>query len=208
MIARPTLGVALLLIGALLPVVALARQDEPIVLLEERFDNNDAGWKQQQTSWIRSGVQDGVFRITTSVNLQQTVVRNVGLPAEGDFDIECTVEKRRGNPEWPVGLVWGYRNPANFFEYVIWMDGRFRITRNASLDTVSLVPETETTDLHTGFGTNQLKLSRRGDRVQFSINGVQQGEVTLSGPIGPSVGFVVWNEIEVLFDDLIVTAVQ
>lgn len=203
MTSRLTIGVGLLLIGA-----ALAGQEERTVLLEERFDNNDVGWKQQQTSWIRSGVQDGVFRITTSVNLQQTVVRNVRLPAEGDFDIECTVETRRGNPEWPVGLVWGYRNPANFFEYVIWMDGRLRMTRNASLDTESLVAETETAELHTGFATNQLKLSRRGDRVQFFVNGVRQGEVTLAGPIGPSVGFVVWNEIEVLFDDLIVTAVQ
>ena len=178
------------------------------MLLAERFDNNDTGWKQQQTSWIRSGVEDGVFRITTQVNLQQTVVRNVALPAEGDFDIECTVETRRGNPEWPFGLVWGYRNPANFFEYVIWMDGRLRMTRNASLDTESLVAETVSADLHTGFATNALKLSRRGDRVRFYVNGAQQGEVALRGQIGPSVGFVVWNEIDVSFDDLVVTAVE
>ena len=198
--------------GALLVVVSTlpgwAGQTESTTLMRETFDNNDAGWKQQQTSWIRTGVEDGVFRITTQVNLQQTVVRNVQLPAEGDFDVECTVETRRGNPEWPFGLVWGYRNPANFLEYVVWMDGRFRISRNASLDTQSLVPETETADVHTGFATNQLKLSRRGDRVQFYVNGAQQGEVTLTGPIGPSVGFVVWNEIEVLFDDLIVTAIK
>ena len=139
MVGRVTIGVALLVIGLL--ATALAGQEKATVLLAERFDNNDTGWKQQQTSWIRSGVEDGVFRISTQVNLQQTVVRNVALPAEGDFDIECTVETRRGNPEWPFGLVWGYRNPANFFEYVIWMDGRLRMTRNASLDTESLVAE-------------------------------------------------------------------
>ena len=205
MVRRLTIGVALLLVGS---VAALAGQENATVLLAERFDNNDTGWKQQQTSWIRGGVEDGVFRITTQVNLQQTVVRNVELPAEGDFDIECTVETRRGNPEWPFGLVWGYRNPANFFEYVIWMDGRLRMTRNASLDTESLVAETVSADLHTGFATNALKLSRRGDRVRFYVNGAQQGEVALRGPIGPSVGFVVWNEIDVSFDDLVVTAVE
>ena len=135
-----------------------AGQTQPTVLLQETFDDNDAGWKEQRTSWIRTGVEDGVFRISTQVNLQQTVVRNVAWPATGDFDIACTVETRRGNPEWPFGLVWGYRNPANFLEYVIWMDGRLRITRSASLDTQSLVPETETADLHTGFATNELKL--------------------------------------------------
>ena len=195
--------------GALLVVVSTAPgwagQGAPTILLHETFDDNDAGWKEQQTSWIRSSVQDGVFRITTQVNLQQTVVRNVELPATGDFDVECTVETRRGNPEWPFGLAWGYRTPANFLEYVIWMDGRLRITRNASLDTESLVPETATADLHTGFATNELKLSRRGERLQFFVNGVPQGEIPLTGPIGPSVGFVVWNEIEIVFDDLVVT---
>ena len=198
--------------GALLVVASTtpgwAGQGEPTILLQETFDDNGAGWKEQQTTWIRSGVEDGVFRITTQVNLQQTVVRNVQLPATADFDVECTVETRRGNHEWPVGLVWGYRNPANFLEFVIWMDGRFRITRNASLDTQLLVPETKTADLHTGFATNALKISRRGERLQFFVNGAWQGEIPLTGPIGPSVGFVVWNEIEVLFDDLVVTALE
>ena len=118
---------ALLVAASTAPV--WAGQGEPTILLHETFDDNGAGWKEQQTTWIRSSVQDGVFRITTQVTLQQTVVRNVELPATGDVDVKCTVEVRRGNPEWPVGLVWGYRNPANFLEYVIWMDGRFRITR-------------------------------------------------------------------------------
>ena len=194
----------LLLVASTAP--GWAGQAEPTVLFEETFDNNDTGWKEQRTSWIRTGVEDGVFRISTQVNLQQTVVRNVALPATGDFDIECTVETRRGNPEWPFGLVWGYRNPANFLEYVIWMDGRLRMTRNASLNTQLLVPETETADLHTGFATNELKLSRRGDRLEFFINEVSQGEIALTGPVGPSVGFVVWNEVEVVFDDLVVTS--
>ena len=76
-----------------------AGQGEPTILLHETFDDNGAGWKEQQTTWIRSSVQDGVFRITTQVTLQQTVVRNVELPATGDVDVECTVEARRGNPD-------------------------------------------------------------------------------------------------------------
>jgi len=200
----------LILVAVVVLVVAIvpgwAGQTEPTVLFQDAFDDNDAGWKEQRTSWIRTGVEEGVFRITTQVNVQQTVVHNVALPATGDFDIACTVETRRGNPEWPFGLVWGHRNPANFLEYVIWMDGRLRMTRNASLDTQALVPETETADLHTGFATNELKLSRRGDRLQFFVNGVSQGEIAFTGPVGPSVGFVVWNEIEVVFDDLVVTS--
>ncbi len=180
-------------------------QPEPDVLLHETFDENDGGWKEQRTTWIRSAVQDGAFRITTQVHLQQYVVRNVGVPATGDFDIQCMVETRRGNPEWPFGLVWGYRNPAQFLEYVIWMDGRFRISRNASLETESLVEARATPDLNTGFAMNELKLSRRGDRLLFYINGTQQGEVPFTAAIGPSVGFVIWNEIDVLFDDLVVT---
>ena len=77
----------------------------------------------------------------------------------------------------------------------------------ASLSTESLVAETRSPDLNTGFAANDLKLSRRGDQVQFYVNGVRQGALTLSGPIGPSAGFVVWNEVEVRFDDLVVTAV-
>ena len=59
--------------------------------------------------------------------------------------------------------------------------------------------------LPTGFATNELKLSRRGDRLQAYINGKQQTDVPFTDRIGPSVGFVVWNEIEVLFDNLVVT---
>ena len=182
-----------------------AGQTEPTVLLHETFDENDGEWREQRTTWIRSTVQDGVLHVTTQVNLQQTVVRNVDLPPVGDFDIECTVETRGGNPEWPVGLVWGYRSPSTFLEYAVWTDGRLRITRNASLDTEVLVPETKTSDVNTGFASNSLKLSRRGDRLEFYVNGAKQGEIPLTGPIGPSVGFVVWNEVDVAFDDLVVT---
>ena len=195
--------------GALLVVAVTspgwAGQGEPTELLHETFDENDGGWKEQRTTWIRSGVQEGAFRVTTQVHLQQYVIRNVDLPATGDFDIQCTLETRRGNPEWPVGLIWGFRNPGNFFESVIWMDGRFRINRNGSLETASLIDETPTPNINTGFATNELKLSRRGDRLEFYINGRPQADVPFTEAIGPSVGFVIWNEIEVLFDDLVVT---
>ena len=115
------------------------------------------------------------------------------------------METRRGNPEWPVGLVWGYRNPANFLEFVVWPDGRLRITRNGSLETVTLVDETPSADLRTGFARNELRVSRRGDRLDYFVNGVRQGEIPFSDPVAPRVGFVVWNEVEAWFDDLMVT---
>ena len=67
------------------------------------------------------------------------------------------------------------------------------------------MPETKTSDVNTGFASNSLKLSRRGERLEFYVNGAKQGEIPLTGPIGPSVGFVVWNEVDVAFDDLVVT---
>ena len=38
------------------------------------------------------------------VNRQHSVIRDVGLPATGDFDIEFTVEMRGGSEERPFGL--------------------------------------------------------------------------------------------------------
>ena len=184
---------------------ATALQPEPKVLLHETFDQNDGGWKEQQTSWMRSEVTDGKLFISSNRELQQYLLRDVGLSPTGDFDIECTVETRRGNPVDPIGLVWGYTNTARFLEYLIWMDGHFLISRNGSPRTEDLVEITESPDLNTGFAVNTLKLSRRGERLLFFINGRQQGEIPFTMAVGPRVGFVIWNEVRAYFDDLIVT---
>lgn len=177
----------------------------PTVLIHETFDENDGGWTEESQPWIRAEITDGKLRLNTMVNRQHSVVRDVGLPATGDFDIEFTVETRGGSEEQPFGLVWGHTKRSDFFEYLIWMDGRFEIDRNGSLGTEQLTDTTPTPDLNTGAATNALKLSRRGQIVLYSINGKLQGELALTSAIGPGVGFVIWGEIDAYFDDLVVT---
>ena len=60
---RPILVAVVVLVVAIVP--GWAGQTEPTVLFQDAFDDNDAGWKEQRTSWIRTGVEEGVFRITT-----------------------------------------------------------------------------------------------------------------------------------------------
>jgi len=192
---------------ALVPLqLALQAQPQPRVLLHDTFEKNDGGWKEQQTSWINTHVREGKYGFSANVTLQQHVVRDVGLPRSGDFDIEFTADTRRGAEDAPFGLVFGYERPSYFFEYLIWMDGRVRLQRNAGLDLVELTEATRAPELNTGFATNILKISRRGDRLLYYINGKQQGEIPFTWQIGPRIGFVIWNWIEVYFDELVVTA--
>ncbi len=177
----------------------------PTVLLNETFDDNGRGWREQNSPVIQTEVSDGAFRMQSIIQRQQYVVQDVGLDPTADFDIECRVEIIGGNAEWPVGLLWGHENGANFLEYLIWMDGRLRIDRNSSNTSEELMSTIASADIATGQVTNTLKLSRRGGRLTFSLNGVEQGEIPFDIPIGPRVGFVVWNEIEVRFDDFVVT---
>ena len=185
--------------------VLVATAQAPTVLLNETFDDNGRGWREQTGPVIQSEVIDGALRMQSIIQRQQYVVQDVGLDPTADFDIACSVETIGGDPEWPVGLLWGHENGANFLEYLIWMDGRLRIDRNSSNTSEELTPTIASPDIVTGEGTNTLELSRRGNRLTFSVNGVEQGEIPFDIAIGPRVGFVVWNEIEVRFDDLVVT---
>ena len=193
------------LVVSILAFATVAVAQTATVLLHDTFDQNDGGWREQRTSWIRTQVSEGVLRVQTVVNRQQYVVRDVGLDPTANFDIECTVEILGGNEEWPYGLVWGYENRANFLEYLIWMDGRLRIDRNSSLATEELTDTIRSPDVETGPAANMLKLSRRGERLLFYVNGTQQGEIPFSAAIGSSVGFVIWAEIDARFDNLVVT---
>jgi hypothetical protein len=198
---------SIVLVAALVPLqLASQTRREARILLRETFDQNDGGWKEQQTSWINTHVRDGKYRFSANVTLQQHVVRDVRLPRTGDFDIELTAETRRGAEDAPFGLVFGYERPSYFFEYLIWMDGRARLQRNAGLDLVELTEAAPTPDLNTGFATNALKIARRGQSLLYYINGKQQGEIPFPWEIGPRIGFVIWNWIEVHFDDVVVTA--
>ncbi len=190
---------------AVLAAPGWAGQAEPTVLLHETFDDNDGDWKEERAPWISVAVEGGQLRVGTQVTQQQTIVKDVGLPPTGDWDIACAVETHSGDPDWPFGLVWGYENRSKFFEYLIWMDGRVAIDRNGALETVQLAAPTRTPDLNTGAAKNELKLSRRGERLLYYINGRHQGDIPLTEAIGPSVGFVIWAEIEASFDDLVVT---
>jgi hypothetical protein len=198
-----------------LPPGDAAAAREPLVLLDEHFDTNDAGWPIQKngTVWFGDNYHmHAVFPdrfvavraplVSATRNLVTTgVFRKVGGPDGGGY-----------------GLIVGDRSPApldgesqvgHYYVFEIGDLGEFGVWRRDESVWIDLVPWSVSAAVRTGRTTNQLTVRATGDQFQFEVNGVIVVEVTDGVADGGHVGlFVGGDGNHVAVDRLVVWSAE
>lgn len=176
-------------------------------ILEERFDNNDNHWAVfSKDTESRAEVNKGYYILGSKIDEHNISTVPVTLNQNSDFQIQCTMKKLSGVDNYFYGLIWGYKDSDNFFNLDITGDGRIAVTKKENGKFFDyLAHPTNSQYVIQGNATNVLRIKKERNQFEFFINDHLVHKMPHERFFGQSIGFIIYNSMQVAFDDLIVT---
>lgn len=184
------------------------------VLFQDAFeDPNDCGWALYNRGGTVAGIEDGVFRISTS-QPGQIWWSN---PDRNFDDVIITVQANQtgGPDDNAYGVICRYQSPENFYLFLISGDGYYAIGKyqSGSNQVVYLSGDGEYTfsdAINQGVGTNQIRVACVGNELSLAVNGLPLEKVTdptfVTGDIGVGVSTFELGTSVIEFDNMRVIA--
>lgn len=154
---------------------------------------------------VKSFIEKDVYRIENSDPTQlwcfpDEVVINPSL----DFEIEAKIKHISGTTEYGYGLIWGYRNGNNTFQFLISGNGYYKVYMTDSGKVKNITPWTPWISLKLGSETNVLKIRKVKDHLIFHINDAPVYRMNFKPFFGQNIGFAVGAGITLEVDYLYV----
>ncbi len=178
------------------------------VLFQDDFSRTASGWDQIEGSGYRVGYSQGGYHLrldrpdglvwgTPRFDLQQVRLEVDTLPVAGPSDNA-------------FGLVCRYRDPDNFYFFLISSDGFAGIGavldgERQMLTAATLLPSEAILE---GASPNHMRADCSGNRLTLTVNGIGVGEVLVpgsrSGDVGVIAGSYAEGGVEIRFDNFVV----
>ena len=184
------------------------RQPNAQVIFEEHFDNNSRGWLEYSSATGLITVADGGYLWEEKGAAALMASKVIAINQQEDFRIECRITHVSGVNNFGYGLMWGMSNKINYYYFAISGDGTFTVTKVTQGVATRLIPWATPNSINRLNGTNKLAIEKKGSELQFFINDTFAGKLPFQPFFADRLGFIVWNNQKIVFDDLVVTAPQ
>lgn len=186
---------------------SIAQENVSRVIFHETFDNNNRRWPLfANSAEARAEIKDGSFLLGSRANEWYFCTTPMSLNQNDDFEIQCTVKKLRGVDNHFFGLIWGLKDYSNFYNLALTGDGRVAVTKKEK-DGFFNFNDTSTPNpaVNRQNAINKLRIKKEGSQLKLFVNDHAVHEMPFQSFFGSYIGFLVYNEIQLAFDDLVVT---
>ncbi len=154
------------------------------LLYVEAFDGQADEW-QLYDGRLAAQVEAGELRIT---NGQQNVwAFSVARPYFADFNLIVDARAVSGPVNNGYGVVFRYRDPQNFYMFLVSSDGYYQVRRVLDGEQRELSGWIDSVAVRQGIGqVNRLRVVARDGRFQFYVNGQRMSVCVSDDPDTPS----------------------
>ena len=174
------------------------------LVYKEYFREHPTNWEIQGNNNVSTITRQGVSLITTDNQYQYK--RSVYIPFDqtSDYVIEATLSNPKGNKNAVYGLLFGYKDWDNYYQFIINGTGQYYV--NGEYEGVSSVVKylTAANSTLNQSGDNKLKIFKFGNQFTFSINGKNMGTAPAKNLRGNEFGITTKTAGEYLLKDLVV----
>lgn len=154
------------------------------LLYATTFDAFAEDW-QQYDGRLAAAIDAGTLRIENGET--DVYAFSVAQPYFANFDLYAEAQATAGPLNNGYGLIYRYRDPQNFYMFLVSSDGYYRVSRVVDGDQRLLSEWIDTPIVAQGFDTpNRLRVVGRGDRFTFYINDQQVQLCIPNNPDGVS----------------------
>jgi hypothetical protein len=183
-----------------------------MLIFEEHFQDNRHNWPTRDSDECTIALEANhyVFEHKRLGNFWWLTWKSADFFYDKkEFRIYVVLEKITGVSNPGYGFVWGLLDSSNFFEFVIFDTGYYRISQYNNGEFQDFVAWKRCSGIRHPNAINILEIRRNGDTVEFYINSSLVETLpadTLTQVPGRNFGFVVYNQIKIKVHSLIVSA--
>jgi hypothetical protein len=178
------------------------------VLFQDDFSDPSSGWVTVREPDQIMAYEDGGFRIwVNQPNFDYWSVPDLRFT---DVQIEVDITKLGGPDDNDIGVICRYKNPDNFYGFLISNDGYYGISerQNGEHQVIGMDGMKHSSAIHTGTAQNHLRADCVGNTLTLYVNGVKLAEVQDSslaiGDVGLLAGSFDQPGVDILFNNFIV----
>ncbi len=128
------------------------------------------------------------------------------LSDSDDFEIETSIQKISGVQDYGISFLYDYKDENNYKEFGITANGYYRVAESVSGTYSTLQAWVTSTALKNGnYGTNVLKITKKGKTVTFYINGTYVYTTTHKSVVGKKLAIQLYRNQKISVDYFRVT---
>ncbi len=179
------------------------------ILYRDDFEHPSSGWDRSSTRVGSMDYYSGVYRIL--VQVPDYDLWSVAGESFQNVRIEVDAGRLQGPEENRIGLICRYRDPQNFYFFVISSDGYYALGK-VSRGVRSLLDQpvmAYNPAILTGISPNHLQFECKGPSLTGSVNGqliaITYDEEFMSGDVGVIAGAFGTSGTDAVFDNFVVT---
>lgn len=174
------------------------------LVYNEIFNLNKENWVTQLGSSKSSINDNNQLLLTLTKNEVISRWNYITLDQNSNYSIETIIQKSKGKGLEGFGLLFGFKDWDNYFNFIISENGSYTIFGKFEGIKIPISDWTKSSFIKTGNNRNQLKVFKLDDEFIFSINGQIVQRTESKSLRGNYHGILVTGSGEYLMDKLII----
>jgi hypothetical protein len=164
-----------------------------INVFTEYFTENSRKWYEGNQKNFYCKIKNGKYIIDyKAAESSYNLYNSVYLDPEKDYTIETNIFKVNGDKDNGFGLIFGYKDQNNKFDFLIASNGSYKICQWTKSVCKNLIDWTSSTSINKGNGVkNKLAIKKEGKFLKFFINDIFVNQIPFPVYYGDRIGFVV-----------------
>ncbi|MDC1305809.1 trypsin-like peptidase domain-containing protein [Saprospiraceae bacterium] len=148
------------------------------IVYNENFTRNQDKWEANFEGSKSQINEDNQLEFLVTSENTTSRFNYISLNQNSDYSIESIVQKKNGKDNNGYGLLFGFKDWDNYYQFLISGNGSYMISRKFEGIKMDIAEWTSSDNINTGNARNLLKIIKIDDTFIFSINGqvVQRDE--------------------------------
>jgi S1-C subfamily serine protease/antitoxin component YwqK of YwqJK toxin-antitoxin module len=174
------------------------------LVYQENFYKNKDAWSNKDEIYESEINDKNQLSLKINNNVPTGLKNYINLDQNADFSIESIFQKKIGKGMEAYGIIFGFKDWDNYYQFVISDYGSFKIMGKFEGMEINVIDWTKSKAINTKNQRNQIKIFKYNDKFIYSINGEvveQSASKTLRGNY---CGFMAYGKGEYVMEKLIV----
>ena len=150
------------------------------LVYNENFRINKEQWERKFQDNISRITEDGNLSLYLNTDNLTSRFNYITLDQKSSFSIESVIQKKSGKGNEGYGLIFGFKDWNNYYQFLISEYGSYIILGEFEGVNIKICQWTKSNAINIGNKRNLLKVMKFGDEFIFSINGIVSSKISES----------------------------
>lgn len=180
---------------------------QEVIIFEDSFNDNTNNWGEINTRQTKIKISNGKYLFSHRANKDPTYAtwKSIDFTGYEDFIIEANIKKIDGVNNYGYGILWGGSDMIkNHFRFEIAGIGQYIYGKVVNGVFSEIITWKESPHINKYKSANRLSIRKRGNYLEFYINGNLVDRANFERFMGKNTGFIIEKKQTIEIEDVVV----